>query len=62
MYFINRSETYQSEGRLQTKEESEMIDRNIKTILETYDIDYTEISCEDAVKYIVDEVKNKLKQ
>lgn len=61
MYFINRSETYQSEGRLQTKEESEMIDRDIKTILETYDIDYTEISCEDAVKYIVDEVKNKLK-
>ena len=60
MYFINRSETYQSEGRLQTKEESEMIDRDIKTILETYDIDYTEISCEDAVKYIVDEVKNKL--
>ena len=32
MYFINRSETYQSEGRLQTKEESEMIDRDIKTI------------------------------
>jgi nicotinamide riboside kinase len=61
MYFINRSETYQSEGRLQTKEESEMIDRDIKTILETYNIDYTEISCEDAVKYIVDEVKNKLK-
>ena len=60
MYFINRSEIYQSEGRLQTKEESEMIDRDIKTILETYDIDYTEISCEDAVKYIVDEVKNKL--
>lgn len=60
MYFINRSETYQSEGRLQTKEESEMIDRDIKTILETYNIDYTEISCEDAVKYIVDEVKNKL--
>lgn len=60
MYFINRSETYQSEGRLQTKEESEMIDRDIKTILETYNIDYTEISCEDAVKYIVNEVKNKL--
>ena len=60
MYFINRSETYQSEGRLQTKEESEMIDSDIKTILETYNIDYTEISCEDAVKYIVDEVKNKL--
>lgn len=60
MYFINRSETYQSEGRLQTKEESEMIDRDIKTILETYDIDYTEISCEDAVNFIVNEVKNKL--
>ena len=60
MYFINRSETYQSEGRLQTKEESEMIDRDIKTILETYDIDYTEISCENAVEYIVNEVKKKL--
>lgn len=62
MYFINRSETYQTEGRLQTKEESEMIDRDIKTILETYGIDYTEISCEDAVKHIVNEVKNKLNQ
>lgn len=60
MYFINRSETYQSEGRLQTKKESEMIDRDIKTILETYDIDYTEISCENAVEYIVNEVKKKL--
>lgn len=37
-----------------------MIVRDIKTILEAYDINYTKISCEDSVNYIVNEVKNTL--
>lgn len=60
MYFIKRGETYQSEGRMQTLEESEMIDSDIKNILHTYDIDYTELQNTEAVNYIVEEVKNKL--
>ena len=60
MYFIKRGETYQSEGRMQNLEESEMIDSDIKNILHTYDIDYTELQNTDAVNYIVEEVKKKL--
>lgn len=60
MYFIKRGETYQSEGRMQTLEESEMIDSDIKNILHTYDIDYTELQNTEAVNYIVEEVKKKL--
>ena len=56
MYFIKRGETYQSEGRMQTLEESEMIDSDIKNILHTYNIDYTELQNTDAVNYIVEEV------
>lgn len=60
MYFIKRGETYQSEGRMQTLEESEMIDSDIKNILHNYDINYTELQNTDAVNYIVEEVKKKL--
>ena len=60
LFFINRGNTYQTEGRLQTKEESEMIDSDIKNILSEYDIKYSEISCENAVEYIVSIVKNML--
>lgn len=59
-YFIKRGETYQPEGRMQTLEESEMIDSDIKNILHTYNIDYTELQNTDAVNYIVEEVKKKL--
>lgn len=60
MYFIKRGETYQSEGRMQTLEESEKIDSDIKHILHKYNIDYTELQNTDAVNYIVEEVKSKL--
>lgn len=60
LFFINRGNTYQTEGRLQTKEESEMIDSDIKNILSEYDIKYSEISCENAVEHIVNIVKNML--
>lgn len=60
LFFINRAENYQTEGRLQTKEESMVLDYTMKHILLTNDIEYEEVSCENAVDYIVDIVKTKL--
>lgn len=60
LFFINRTENYQTEGRLQTKEESEGLDNIIKEILQDNNISYDEISCENAVEHIVNVVKTKL--
>lgn len=60
LFFINRAENYQTEGRLQTKEESEGLDSIIKEILQENNIPYDEIACENAVEHIVNVVKNKL--
>lgn len=60
LFFINRAENYQTEGRLQTKEESEELDSIIKEILQDNNIPYDEIACENAVEHIVNVVKNKL--
>lgn len=60
LFFINRAENYQTEGRLQTKDESMVLDYTMKHILLTNDIEYEEVSCENAVDYIVDIVKTKL--
>ena len=60
MFFINRPDLYQTEGRIQTKSESMALDYMIKHILLTNDIEYDEVLCENAVDYIVDIVKTKL--
>lgn len=60
LFFINRAENYQTEGRLQTKEESEGLDNIIKEILQDNNIPYEEIACENAVEHIVNVVKTKL--
>lgn len=60
LFFIKRAENYQTEGRLQTKDESMVLDYTMKHILLTNDIEYDEVSCENAVDYIVDIVKTKL--
>lgn len=60
LFFIDRAETYQTEGRLQTKDESMELDYIMKHILLTNDIEYDEVSCENAVDYIVNVVKTKL--
>lgn len=60
LFFINRAENYQTEGRLQTKEESEGLDNIIKEILQDNNISYDEIACENAVEHIVNVVKDKL--
>lgn len=59
-FFINRPENYQVEGRMQTKEESEVLDVVIKDILDKNGVYFHEISCENAVDVIVDLVKERL--
>ena len=48
-YFIKRAGEYHSEGRLQTAEESEQIDKEIINLLEKYDIEYIPVEQENAV-------------
>lgn len=59
-FFLNRPENYQVEGRLQTKEESEVLDTVIKDILDKNGVYFHEISCENAVDTIVNLVKERL--
>lgn len=60
MYFIERNETYQENGRLQTKKEAEEIDKALKTILYENKIDFVSIKNEIAVETIVDDVLKKI--
>ena len=53
MFFIKRPEdTYQEEGRLQTRNEAEEIDKRIKDMMHKYEIPYIELQCDEAVHYI----------
>ena len=61
LFFINRPANYQTEGRLQTMDDAKEIDNITKNILQSYDISYTEISCEDAVEVITKIVLEKIK-
>lgn len=56
MYFIRRSDIFQQEGRIQNREESEQIDKEIKNLLETYGIEYREVSQENALDEILKEI------
>lgn len=57
MFFINRPYNYKSEGRIQTKEESEKIDNDIKKMLHENKISYVELNCDEAVYYITKMIK-----
>ena len=59
-FFLNRPENYQEEGRIQTKEESEVLDTVIKDILHKNNVYFHEISCENAVDVIVEMVKERI--
>ena len=59
-FYLNRPESYQEEGRMQTKEESEVLDAVIKYILHKNDFYFHEISCENAVDVIVEMVKERI--
>lgn len=60
MFFINRPDDYQTEGRLQTRMAAKTIDIMTKDMLEKYNIKYKEISCDDAVDKIVDIIIKQL--
>lgn len=59
-FLLNRPKNYQAEGRIQTKEESEVLDTVIKDILNKNNVCFHEVSCERAVDMIVELVKEKL--
>ena len=61
MFFINRPDEYQTEGRLQKKEAAKTIDMMTKDMLEKYNIPFEEVSCEHAVDYIVNKINSILK-
>lgn len=55
MFFINRpKDVYQGEGRLQTKEESERLDEELKVLMNTHGIRFQEMPCENAVDEIIE--------
>ena len=63
LFFINRPDSYQTEGRLQTANDAKTIDDEIKYMLKDNNIPYTEIYCENAVeeitKIVLDSIKIK---
>lgn len=61
MYFIKRSEEYQQEGRIQSKEESIKIDGELKNLLIKNNIKFKEIPQKEALTIIYNEILNKLK-
>lgn len=54
-FFIERdSDNYQTEGRIQCKEHAEVIDNELKRLLEENNVNYTCLKQRDAVENIVD--------
>lgn len=62
LFFIERNNDYQVEGRLQTIDEAKQIDEDVKAILERYDISYECVKNEKSVERIVDYVLKKLNE
>lgn len=61
LFFINRPDMYQTEGRLQNANDAKTIDDETKCMLKDYNIPYTEISCENAVEGITKIVLDSIK-
>ncbi len=62
LFFINRPDSYQTEGRLQTVNDAKTIDNETKCMLKDNNIPYTEISCENAVERITKIVLDSIKK
>lgn len=61
LFFINRPDTYQTEGRIQTANDAKIIDDETKCMLKDNNIPYTEIPCENAVEVITKIVLDSIK-
>lgn len=59
MFFINRTENYETHGRIETLEQAKDADKDIKNILHKYNIPYTEIEQQNAVDTIIKFIINK---
>lgn len=58
-YFINRGESYNPKGRMQTLEESKEIDLMIKDMLTNFNISYTLVNKEGAIDTIYYDIISK---
>lgn len=61
-YLLVREKTYNPNGRNQTEDEARSVDIGIKSILASYDIDYTELSgCFETADVIVKDILDLLR-
>ena len=60
MYFIERGNTFQQNGRIQNLEESKEIDKSLIKILDNYHIDYKCVHQSKAEELILDDIMKEL--
>ena len=60
MYFIERRNTFQQNGRIQNLEESKEIDKSLIKILNNYHIDYKCVHQSKVEELILDEIMKEL--
>lgn len=60
MYFIERGNTFQQNGRIHNLEESKEIDKSLIRILDNYHIDYKCVHQSKAEEFILDEILKEL--
>lgn len=60
MYFIQRGDTFQQNGRIQNLEESKEIDKSLIKILDNYNIDYKCVHQSKAEELILDDIMKEL--
>ena len=60
-YLIRRGTIYQPNGRIQTEDEAKRIDANVISLLDDMNIKYTQVSTNDAIQKITEDIlKNNI--
>jgi ABC-type dipeptide/oligopeptide/nickel transport system ATPase component len=60
LFFIERTEQYQENGRIQTEEESKEIDYVLKNIMDARGITYETVKCDNAVSEITNKILTEI--
>lgn len=60
LFFIERTEQYKENGRIQTKEESKEIDCVLKNIMDSRGITYETVKCDNAVSEITNKILTEI--
>lgn len=60
LFFIERAEQYQENGRIQTEEESKEIDYVLKNIMDARGITYETVKCDNAVSEITNKILTEI--